>query len=124
MDKLQELRGPDGSGIALLDVRTPEEYGEQPLSCLPSAARSDTADSQLHGSVAVNLLQCWHEPIALHAAARKWARGRRRQRASGSAHGSGQGGAAATSTRADRAHLPVGQVCQLCCKPHVLLCST
>lgn len=33
VDKLSELRGADGSGIALLDVRTPEEYGEQPLKC-------------------------------------------------------------------------------------------
>ena len=119
VDKLSELRGPDGCSIALLDVRTPEEYGEQLLSCLPLAARSDTADPQLYRSVAVNLLQCWHEPIALHAAARQRPCGRCRQRASGSAHGSGQGRAAATSTRADRAHLPVGQVCQLCCKPHM-----
>jgi hypothetical protein len=51
VDKLSELRGPDGSGIALLDVRTPEEYGERPLRCLPPAARSDTADPQLRGSV-------------------------------------------------------------------------
>ena len=27
MQKLSELRVADGSGIALLDVRTPEEYG-------------------------------------------------------------------------------------------------
>ena len=29
VQKLSELRGADGTGVALLDVRTPEEYGEQ-----------------------------------------------------------------------------------------------